>query len=381
VLAFPALWTLLDWIRSWLFTGFPWLALGYSQTDAPLGQLAPYLGVFGVGWAVLFNVGLLRILLHGSNWQVRLSGLALLAILWFSAWGLGQVHWVEPAGSPLRVAIVQGNVAQNQKWQPDALDATLYRYIQLSLPEHDRSDVIIWPETAIPAFYQDVRPFMDALAARAQKDQVDYVTGLPTGSWEKSIFYNSVAHIGSEVAFYHKRRLLPFGEYLPLRGFFLFFRNWVAIPMADFTAGDRDQPLLRIGGQPAGVSICFEAVFGNEIRQALPNATWLINVSNDAWFKDSTAPHQHLQIAQMRALEVGRYLARGTNTGVSAILDERGRIVAQGPQFQAEVIRGEVQPLTGLTPYARWGDSPTVVLMIALLLISLFIAQRKFATA
>ncbi|HPF58009.1 MAG TPA: apolipoprotein N-acyltransferase [Candidatus Competibacteraceae bacterium] len=384
VLIFPALWTLLDWMRSWLFTGFPWLALGYSQIDSPLGQLAPYLGVFGVGWATLLSVGLLRVLLHSyAGYAMRTLPLMLLASLWLGIWGLGHIHWVEPAGSPLRVAIIQGNIAQNQKWEPDALDATLYRYIQLSLPEHGHSDVIIWPETAIPAFYENVRPFMDALAARAQKDHVDYVTGLPTGSWEKSIFYNSVARIGSDakVTFYHKRRLLPFGEYLPLRGFFLFFRHWVAIPMADFTAGSREQPLLQAGGQSVGVSICFEAVFGSEIRQALPEATWLINVSNDAWFKDSTAPHQHLQIARMRALEAGRYLARGTNTGISAILDERGQIAVQGSQFQAEVIRGEVQPFHGLTPYARWGDSPAVILVIALLLIGLFLVQRKLVTA
>lgn len=380
-LVFPALWTLFDWIRSWLFTGFPWLALGYSQIDAPLGQFAPSVGVFGVGWVVLLSAGLLWTLFHSQNRRVRLSGLGLLAILWLSAWGLGQIHWVTPAGSPLRVAIVQGNIAQDQKWQPDVLDATLYHYIQLSLPEHERSQVIIWPETAIPAFYEQVQPFMEALAARARKEQVDYVTGVPTGSWETGVFRNSVVRVGSTVDFYHKRRLLPFGEYLPLRGFLLFFRDWVTIPMADFTAGDPNQPLLQVGGQPVGVSICFEAVFGSEIRQALPEATWLINVSNDAWFKDSTAPHQHLQIARMRALEVGRYMARGTNTGISAILDEHGRIVVQGPQFQAEVIRGEVQPLSGLTPYARWGDSPIVILVIALLLISLFLAQRKPATA
>ena len=382
VLAFPALWTLLDWMRSWLFTGFPWLALGYSQIDAPLGQFAPCVGVFGVGWLVLLSAGLLRTLLHGQSQRwAQLSGLGLLAVLWLSAWGLGHIHWVTPTGSPLQIAIIQGNIAQDQKWRPDVLDTTLYHYIQLSLPEHERSQVIIWPETAIPAFYEQVRPFIDALAARARKDRVDYVTGIPTGSWETGIFRNSVAHIGSTVDFYHKRRLLPFGEYLPLRSFFLFFRDWVDIPMADFTAGDHDQPLLQVAGQPVGVSICFEAVFGSEIRKSLPGATWLINVSNDAWFKDSTAPHQHLQIARMRALEVGRYMARSTNTGISAILDEQGQIVVKGVSFQAEVIRGEVQPLSGLTPYARWGDSPTMILVIALLLISLFLAQRKLATA
>ena len=381
LLVFPALWTLLDWVRSWFLTGFPWLALGYSQTDSPLGQLAPYAGVFGVGWAVLFSAGLLWTLVNQGHWRARLSGLGMLAILWLGAEALGKIEWVEPAGTPLRVAIIQGNIAQDQKWQPSVLDETLHRYVQLSLPEHGRSDVILWPETAIPIFYEDVRPFIGALAGRAQQDKVDYVTGLPTGSWETSVFHNSVASIGATLNFYHKRRLLPFGEYLPLREFFLFFRDWVTIPMADFTPGDHDQPLLRAGGQPVGVSICFEAVFGSEIRRALPEATWLINVSNDAWFKDSTAPHQHLQIARMRALEVGRYMARATNTGVSAILDKHGRIVVQGKQFKSDVIRGEVQPLRGLTPYARGGDAPSVVLMVVLLAIGLFLARRELVTA
>jgi len=375
LLVFPALWALLDWVRSWLFSGFPWLALGYSQTDAPLGQLAPYIGVFGVGWAVLFSAGLLWTLInHRPARRLALGGLG---ILWLGAVVLGNIVWVAPAGAPLRVAIVQGNIAQDQKWQPGVLDETLHRYVQLSLPEQGRSDVILWPETAIPIFYEEVRPFIGALAGRAQQDHVDYVTGLPTGSWETGIFHNSVASIGATLNFYHKRRLLPFGEYLPLRGFFLFFRDWVTIPMADFTPGDHDQPLLRAGGQPVGVSICFEAVFGSEIRQALPEATWLINVSNDAWFKDSTAPHQHLQIARMRALEMGRYMARATNTGISAILDERGRIVAQGQQFKEDVIRGAVQPLRGLTPYAWAGDAPGVVLLSVLLITGLFLARRN----
>jgi apolipoprotein N-acyltransferase len=244
------------------------------------------------------------------------------------------------------------------------------------LPEHGRGDVIIWPETAIPAFLDEVRPFVVALAGEAQKAGVDYVTGIPTGSWETSIFHNSIIGIGRSPGLYHKRRLLPFGEYLPLRGLFLFFRDWVDIPMADFTAGASEQPLFRAGGQPVGLSICFEAVFGSEIRRALPEATWLINLSNDAWFKDSTAPHQHLQIARLRALEVGRYLARATNTGVSAIIDAQGRIRVRGAQFQAEVIRGEVQPLRGVTPYARLGDWPAVAMMVGLLILGLFLGQR-----
>ena len=379
LLVFPALWTLLDWVRSWLFTGFPWLAVGYSQTDAPFGQLAPWVGVFGVGWALLFSAGLLWTLLN-SGGRARLGWLGLLAVFWLGAWGLGWVSWVEPAGPMLRVAIVQGNIAQDRKWEPDTLDETLTRYVRLSLPEQGRSDVIIWPETAIPALLDEVRPFVTALTGEAQKAGVDYVTGIPTGSWETSVFQNSIIGLGRSSGLYHKRRLLPFGEYLPLRGFFLFFRDWVDIPMADFTPGDLEQPLFHAGGQPVGLSICFEAVFGSEIRRALPEATWLINLSNDAWFKDSTAPHQHLQIARLRALEVGRYLARATNTGVSAIVDEQGRIKARGPQFQAEVIRGEVQPLRGLTPYARFGDWPAVAMMIGLLILGLFLGRRTRPT-
>lgn len=376
LLATPALWTLLDWVRSWLFTGFPWLALGYSQSDTPLGNLAPYLGVWGVGWAVALSAGLLWTLAHSVSGRARLLWLGLLLTLWLGAWGLGQLRWVEPVGAPLRVALVQGNVAQEQKWEPEVMEETLSRYVRLSLAEHGQSEVIIWPETAIPVFLNEAGSFVAALAREAQKAQVDYIAGIPTGSVETAVFHNSIIGIGNSPGLYHKRRLLPFGEYLPLRGIFQFFRDWVDIPMADFTPGDLVQPLLRAGGQPVGLSICFEAVFGSEIRRALPEATWLINLSNDAWFKNSLAPHQHLQIVRLRALEVGRPLARATNTGISAILDERGRIQVRGAQFRAEVIRGVVQPMRGSTPYARFGDGPVVVLLGAWLVWGLFLGRR-----
>ena len=367
LLVFPALWSLLDWLRSWLFSGFPWLAVGYSQTDAPLGQLAPYLGVFGVGWAVLVSAGALWTLARCTHQWTRLGSLALLVTAWLGAWGLGQWSWVESAGTPLRVALVQGNVAQDRKWEPDVLEETLSRYVRLSVAEHGSSQVIIWPETAIPVFLSEAASFVAALTAEAEKAQVDYLVGIPSGIVATKLFHNSIIGIGHTPGLYHKRRLLPFGEYLPLRGFFGFFRGWVDIPMADFSSGASDQPLLRAGGQPVGLSICFEAVFGAEIRRALPEATWLVNVSNDAWFKDSLAPHQHLQIARMRAMEVQRSMARATNTGISAFIDERGQIQAQGPQFETTVVRGEIQPWRGLTPYARWGDGPIVAWLVGLL--------------
>jgi apolipoprotein N-acyltransferase len=376
LLAAPALWALLEWVRSWLFTGFPWLALGYSQIDSPLAGLAPYLGVFGVSWAVFLSAGLLLLAIQGERRMRRYAG-ALALLLWGGAWGLGRMEWVEPAGEPLRISLIQGNISQERKWLPEEMEDNVRVYIRLSVPAMADSDVIIWPEAAIPTFYQNVEEFAQALQQDAKDHNVDYLIGVPWGDGETGIFHNSVVSLGRVNNFYHKQRLVPFGEYLPLRSLFSFFRDFVDIPMADFTSGERTQPLLQAGGHPVGVSICFEAVFGSEIRNSLPQAQFLVNVSNDAWFGDSLAPHQHLQIARMRALEAGRYLARATNTGITAIVDDRGKIIARGAPFQAEVVKGKVQPLSGTTPYVLWGDKVTVLLLAGLLVLALGLSRKK----
>ncbi|MDQ2694091.1 MAG: apolipoprotein N-acyltransferase [Pseudomonadota bacterium] len=358
LLAAPALWTLLEWVRSWLLSGFPWLSPGYSQIDSPLRGLAPLLGVFGVGWALLLSAGLLLILMRGRQWRWG----ALLALLWAGGWGLDQIPWTRPAGAPLRVALVQGNIDQNQKFQSGQVQRTLGLYLELSdgVP---RPDLIIWPETAVPVYYDNaVDGFFAPLAQRARQAGVDYLIGVPAGSRDSGVFHNAVVSVGSAHGFYHKRRLVPFGEYLPLRWLLMFFRDFVDIPLGDFTAGGVDQPLLQAAGQPLGMSICFEAVFGSEIRRSLPAARLLVNVSNDAWFGDSLAPHQHLEINRMRALEAGRWLARATNTGITALIDQRGRIVVRGGQFVATVVEGNLQPRRGATPYVRFGDAPVVAL-------------------
>jgi len=370
LLAAPALWALLEWVRSWLFTGFPWLALGYSQLDSPLGGLAPCLGVFGVSWAVMVSAGLLLLLIQ-SNWRGRLVWGGAAVVLWAGAWALGQAVWTEPAGDWLRVGLVQGNIAQDRKFQPGELAGTLGLYLDLSRQAAATSAVVIWPETAIPVFYQDAQEFVDYVQAEAQRTGVDFLIGVPSGSWDTGVFYNSIVSLGSSPGFYHKHRLLPFGEYLPARFVFNFFHRFVDIPMADFTPGRADQALLRAAGHPVGASICFEAVFGSDSRLSLPEASFLVNVSNDAWFGDSLAPHQHLQIARMRAREAERYMARATNTGISAIIDERGWVTAQSGLFRTEVLQGEVQPRRGATPYVRLGDGLAIALLAALLGVSM----------
>ena len=373
----PALWTLLEWTRSWLFTGFPWLSLGYSQIDGPLAGLAPYLGVFGVGWAVLLSAGLLMLL----TWRERLWRIAastLFIALWAGAWGLGQTSWVDAAGEPVKTSLVQGNISQTDKFTEDGIVRALTLYTQLSWNDAAGSDLIIWPETAIPVFFSDLPPdFLENLTQQAHSSNTDILTGVPTGDWETRVFYNAVVSLGSQQGFYRKRRLLPFGEYVPLRFILNFFHRFVDIPMADFTPGKRDQPLLYARGHPVGVSICFEAAFGSEIRHALPQAQFLVNVSNDAWFGHSLAPYQHLQIARMRALEAGRYLARATNTGISALIDERGRIIERGQLFTTQVLQGWIQPLSGATPYALMGDKGIVLLTFVLLVSGVTLSRRQ----
>lgn len=362
----PGLWVLSEWLRSWLFTGFPWLSLGYSQTDAPLAGIAPMGGVFAIGLLLMLSAGALLSLWRTRHW----SALVLLGVIWGGGEALRAYSWASPLGEPLQVVLVQGNISQERKFAPGVLDETLSTYLNLSLPEAPSADLIIWPETAIPVFYDTLgEEFFTNLTQHAQDTHTDYLTGIPSGDWQNGEYYNSVVSIGDTPGFYHKHRLLPFGEYLPLRGVFNFFHRFVDIPMADFSRGAAQQTLLQAAGHPVGVSICFEAVFGSEIRRTLPQAAYLVNVSNDAWFGRSLAPEQHLQIARMRSLEMARPMARATNTGISALMDHQGHVLARSDWFVTTTVRGEIQPMQGATPYATFGDWPAL-LLAALLVVA-----------
>jgi len=374
VLAYPAGWALSEWLRGWLFSGFPWLAIGNSQIDSPLAGYAPVLGVFGAGWLVALSAALLLVLLQGRG---RVVSLIALAVIWAGGLLLGQVNWTSPRGEAIRVALVQGNIAQQDKWQPEKLLDSLSQYADTSFALTD-IDLIVWPETAIAAFYDQVSEnFIPYIEEKLQESGATLLTGIPVldrGSWE---YYNAVISLGGKRTFYYKRHLVPYGEYLPLRWLFGSTLDALAVPNADFSSGNGSQPLLQAAGYPVATSICFEVVFGEEVIQALPEAAMLVNVSNDAWFGRSLAPFQHLEMARMRARETGRPMLRATNTGISALIDHRGRITAQSPQFVAAVVTGEVEPRQGATPYVRWGNVPIVVLCAGLLLAAGFLRKRK----
>ncbi|HEX4299974.1 MAG TPA: apolipoprotein N-acyltransferase [Gammaproteobacteria bacterium] len=370
LLLFPAAWTFFEWLRGWLLTGFPWLSLGYSQVDGALKGYAPYISGFGVSLCVVLSAGLLLTAFQCRGWRGRLFSLAALLALWCGGWGLGAVRWTHPAGAPLSVTLIQGDVPQDQKWEPSAFEPTLKLYRKLT-DAHWASKLIVWPEAAVPAYQDEVQiDYLDPLEADARTHGTDILLGVPSYDPLQDAYYNSVISLGSSDGTYNKRHLVPFGED------FEFLPQWVKsllrdmdLPYSSFSPGARDQRLLRAAGYAVGTSICYEDAYGSEIMRDLPQAAFLVNVSNDGWFGDSIALPQHLEIARMRALEAGRWLLRTTNTGVTAIVDDGGQVRAQAPTGRVYVLDGEIQPLAGATPVTRWGDMPVVCLSLLVLVV------------
>ena len=359
----PAAWTLTEWARGWLFTGFPWLALGYSQIDTGLRGYAPLVGVSGVTLASTVSAGLLVSLLFYARGRVAL----VVAVVVIQAAGvaLRSVHWTIPAGSGIEVALIQGNIDQDLKFLPGRYEQITKTYLELV--ERSKAKLIVLPETAIPRFFDTIdADFLAALDRHAQAQGGDILVGAPTGN-PRGAYYNSIVSLGvSPPQRYSKSHLVPFGEFIPPG--FGWVINILQIPLSDFARGDARPRPLAVAGERVAINVCYEDTFGNEIIRQLPEATVLVNVSNVAWFGDSLAPPQHLEISRMRAYETGRAMLRATNTGVTAIIDPRSSDVKSLPNFTQGILTGHVQGYTGTTPYVRWGDTVALGMAIMMLL-------------
>jgi apolipoprotein N-acyltransferase len=362
-LAFPGLWALSEWTRGWVFTGFPWLAIGYAQSPTgPLSGFAPVIGAYGVSLLTALTAGLLAwwqpwLRLREGARSLLHPALPILAVTWVGGVVLHHIAWTRPSGEPVTVTLIQGNIEQDMKWRPEWVRASLDTYLKLTLTS--RSRLTLLPETALPMLNVDVpRDYFQALAEHARENGGDLLLGIPElAEGTPSRYFNSVISLGSSPAqVYRKHHLVPFGDYFPRWFFITWVMNALDIPMSDFSRGDARQQPLAVAGQHIAVNICYEDVFGEEIIRQLPKATILANFTNDAWWGDSIASEQHLQKAQMRAQETGRYMLRATNTGVTAIIDERGRLRAAGPEFVATTVQGAVQGFTGSTPYIVVGN-------------------------
>jgi len=371
----PAVWIVAEWCRSWMFSGFGWLSLGYSQSDTWLMSLAPVLGVHGVTAALALSAAALSLLLTRQPAPARVSACVMLTVIWGAGWILTGQRWTQPRPNVVNVSIAQASVPQNEKWLPERYLPTLRTYRELSLAASGR-DIIVWPEVAVPNLYASARPFLESLRGELAGSGSTVVTGI-LRNHDDGNARNAVVAMTPEPQFYLKRHLVPFGEYTPLPDFLLRWLDEWKVPYPDIGAGSFEQPLLRVAGELIAVSICYEDVFGAEQRDFLPDATLIINVANDAWFGRSIAADQHLQIARLRAAEAGRYVIRSTNTGISAIIDPLGNIVRAGPKFQPVLLNETVQGFTGSTPYVVWGNYPVVTAALAALLVALVLRARR----
>ena len=369
-LLIPAAWSLIEWVRSWIFTGFPWLSTGYAAVGWPLQGYAPLVGVFGLSF--------ITVSLAGMGWLLfRRERLLVLATTFIGIIAAGQalrqVHWTEPAGEPVSAALLQGNIEQDLKFRPERYATILATYVRLA--ESTRAKLVVFPETSIPRFLDRIEPdFLARLESVAKRNGGDLLLGVPyrTRSGE---YFNSVISLGSSPAqAYHKSHLVPFGEFIPA-GF-----GWVLsvlqVPLSDFSRGGHDQPPIAAAGQRVALNVCYEDAFGDEIARRVREATILVNVSNVAWFGDSLAPAQHLQIARLRAVETGRMHLAATNTGITAAIDRDGRVLARLPQFAEGRLEVSAQGYTGATPYARYADWPVVIVSLLLLAVAVLVARR-----
>jgi apolipoprotein N-acyltransferase len=368
----PLFWFAFEWFKGWFLTGMPWLSLGYSQTDSPLAGFAPLVGVYGISaLCVLLAVALLLLLR-----DKRYSMLVILLLVPLSGWLLQQIDWTEAQAQSIKVSMVQGNIPQDVKWRRDQRQNIFNTYWRETI-QHWDSDLVIWPETALPGHSEEIeRTLLQPLQQAAIDQGTAIITGLVVSEREQNRYYNSMILLGQKRSLYHKRHLVIFGEYYPVRWLLDLLSGLINIPYSDLTPGPVEQEAMMIGASTLGVSICFEDVFSRDIMLALPAANLLVNLSNDAWFGNSTAPHQHMQIAQMRSLETERVMMRSTNTGVSAFIDHKGRVITQSEQFRTQTISAEVRGRSGVTPFFYFVKIQWLLSILPFALV-LILARRK----
>jgi len=378
LILFPAIWILGDWLRNWLLTGFPWLYLGTAHTDGALAGLAPLTGVHGITfWIAVTGAAAYAVWWLLRNGRQKAAGATAMVTLlpWLIAPALNKAEWTEIDDEPVTFTAMQGNIAQQIKWDPDFLRDQIVTYLDMT-EAHWQSDIILWPETAIPITQDEAGKIIDHINSELG-EQSTLITGIPWYGYSEDIedftYHNSIMAMGNGNGIYHKQKLVPFGEYVPLavllRGVIGFFD----LPMSNFTPGPDNQGPLKANGIKVMPYICYEVTYPDFVAFNARNAGLLLTISNDSWFGNSIGPLQHLQMVRMRALETGRYMMRGTNNGVTAIINEKGEITERIPQFERGVLTGEVFTATGSTPYMQTGSWPVLTLAVILIV---FVRER-----
>lgn len=377
ILTFASLWFLYEWFRSWILTGFPWLFAGDAQLHTWLNGWAPILSVYGLSFFSAMSAGAIFYAIKNKQ-----AAYLLLLMVWPIGYLLQGINWTEQTGE-LTVSAVQGNIAQEKKWLPEQRSPTLNAYLN-ETRQHWHSDLILWPETAVTVLIDQFQPYLDRINQEALDNNTALITGIPfryTQGPDKGAFHNSIIAIGLGDGLYHKQKLVPFGEYIPLenaiRGLLPFFD----LPMSSFKPGSNNQPLLKVEKDETlfliSPFICYEIVYPEFVADMASNSDLLITISNDAWFGDSLGPKQHMAIAQMRALETQRYLLRSTNTGITALVNHKGEIVKQLPTNERATLTALAQTRQGSTPFMLLGLWPLLTLSSLILIISYWQVRKE----
>lgn len=379
----PPIWLFCEYLRSIVLTGFPWLSLGYSQIDSPLNVFAPVIGEVGItAILLLINISLVKLFIAYKNNKRLIDPLfikpfVVLFIITATTFTLSTVQWVMPNGKSTSVAIVQGNIAQSIKWQPEQEWPTMLKYLDLTRANYD-AELIIWPESAIPTLEPAAQDFLTMVNSSALLNESAVITGLLNYNFETKKYYNGMVVLGKKNSDdkkgyyynhsnrYYKYHLLPIGEFVPFEELLRPIAPLFNLAMSSFSPGNYVQPNLIANGLSILPLNCFEVAFPHQLSANLTEKTDLIlTVSNDAWFGESHGPHQHFEIARMRALEFGRPLIRSTNNGVTGTINHLGVTTAILPQFEEAVLKTNVALVTGSTPYSR---APQLVLWLMIII-------------
>lgn len=371
VISAPVLWGLADWTRSWIFTGFPWLTMGYSQVpSSPLAGFMPIVGVYGVTVLMVLVSALIALcFIHAKNRRILRNSIAGITIVLVSGALLKMIEWTHPTGLPVTTSLLQGNIAQDIKWSPETAQSTINQY--LSMIKESDAKLIVLPETALPIIYSELEPYAkNILIEHAKRNQGDIIIGMieqdvPKNDADAGDYYNSAMSFNqTNVQQYRKNHLVPFGEFIPLKQVFgWIYRDFLNMPLSDLSRGGSHQNVIQTTSkQTIGMNICYEDVFGEEIISQLPQATLLVNISNDAWYGESFAADQHMQFSQARALETGRMMLRATNTGATVAIGPHGEVFAHAPHFSQTTLNVMAQHYAGSTPYVRFGNWPFIVM-------------------
>ncbi len=386
IIVLPACWLLGEWLRSWLLTGFPWLYLGYGHLDTWLSGWAAVGGVMSISFILAVTAGVIAEAILFVKKESSLSRITLLSSIipvigfWMAGLFLQNTIWAKPENTPIRVGMVQPNLSQDIKlnWSTESVHQSLDQLREQS-KDLWKNDWVIWPEAAIPTAltFHTALPFLEEMNSIASDNQAALFTGVIYDDEKNEKYYNSIVGLGSGYGFYHKRRLVPFGEYVPLEDYLRGLIEFFNLPTSFIHLGPEEQHGLIAKGIRITPAVCYEIVYPDLIAQSAKETQVLLNLNNLGWFLDSIQSKQFMQMAQMRALETGRYLIYNTNNGPSAIIDNKGKIVAQSEAFKADTLSGTIYPVKDWTPFMMIGSWPLALILSFILLLLRALGRRK----